>query len=75
MMSDKYPGDAEYYRGEGLDPDADFNQDFEEHYHCAAFTYNGKWHCPLVGSEECDWECSEGGAGWWFEEDNTAGKE
>lgn len=25
---------------------------------CAAYWVDGEgWHCPLIGSEECDWEC------------------
>lgn len=41
---------------DGLDEDGNFA------FECAAYWTGGKdggWHCPLAGSEECDWECTD----------------
>ena len=29
-------------------------------FECAAYVENGRWICPLAGTEDCDWECPEG---------------
>jgi len=60
-MADPYtqPGDpdaADYdYPYDDDDLDDDGNIPFE----CAAYWIGGAWHCPLAGTEECDWECTE----------------
>lgn len=36
---------------EGLDENG--NPLFE----CASWWTGTEWHCPLAGTEECDWEC------------------
>lgn len=48
-----------------LDPfddhdDFDVPED-EDEFDCPMFWSDGQWHCPLLGSEECDWECPHGG--------------
>lgn len=39
------------------DEDGDDRDDFG--FECAAYWTGTQWHCPLDGSEECDWECTE----------------
>jgi hypothetical protein len=29
----------------------------DEDLMCPAFWDGDGWHCPLVGSEDCDWDC------------------
>lgn len=38
------------------DPD-----DFDEcdEFECAAYWTGARWFCPLAGTEDCDWECTE----------------
>lgn len=51
--------DYEDDHDDGLDEDGNFR------FECAAYWVKGDrktkgyWHCPLAGSEECDWECPE----------------
>ena len=35
----------------------------EPEFECAGFNDGTGFYCPLWGSEECDWECPEGGMG------------
>ncbi len=37
--------------------DDDDTDDFD----CPMYWTGGEWHCPLVGSEDCDWSCPNGG--------------
>lgn len=32
-------------------------------FECAGYNDGTGFYCPLWGSEECDWECPEGGMG------------
>lgn len=32
-------------------------------FECAGYDDGTGFYCPLWGSEECDWECPEGGMG------------
>ena len=32
-------------------------------FECAGYNDGTGFYCPLWGSEECDWECPEGGLG------------
>ena len=32
-------------------------------FECAGYNDGTGFYCPLWGSEECDWECPEGGIG------------
>lgn len=41
------------------DPDDFDDDDFDQGFECAAYWTGEGWHCPLAGSEECDWECTE----------------
>lgn len=39
--------------------DDDFDDDTDD-FDCPRFWVAGKgggWHCPLAGTEDCDWEC------------------
>ena len=43
-------------------PDPDFDEtddDLEDEFgfDCAAFWIDDAWFCPILGTEECDWEC------------------
>ena len=29
----------------------------DEGFDCPAWKDASGWHCPLIGSEECDWDC------------------
>jgi hypothetical protein len=43
---------------------ADFEDDDGpdcDEYDCSMYWTGEAWHCPLLGSEECDWECPNGG--------------
>ena len=35
----------------------------EPAFECAGYNDGTGFYCPLWGSEECDWECPEGGMG------------
>lgn len=49
---DRYDDDFE--QDDGLDQDGNIL------FECAAFWIKGEgWHCPLAGTEECDWDCPE----------------
>lgn len=44
------------------DQDDGLDEDGNIPFDCPRFWVSGKgggWHCPLVGTEECDWECPE----------------
>jgi hypothetical protein len=28
-------------------------------FECAAYIVNGRWYCPIAGTEDCDWDCPE----------------
>lgn len=45
--------DSSWYDCDGED-DAD-----EFAFECAAYWTGKEWHCPLAGTEECDWECTD----------------
>lgn len=36
----------------------DYDED-DGGFECAKYWDGTSWHCPLAGSEECDWECNE----------------
>lgn len=38
------------------DEDPDYDPDDEE-FDCPMFWDGDHYHCPLAGTEECDWEC------------------
>ena len=38
---------------DGLDEDGNIG------FECARWWTGTEWHCPLAGTEECDWECPE----------------
>jgi len=38
---------------------ADFDSEDDGGFECAAYWTGTDWHCPLAGSEECDWECTD----------------
>lgn len=31
----------------------------ETDFQCAAFLVDGKWYCPIAGTEDCDWDCPD----------------
>lgn len=41
------------------DPDDDDGYGFA--FECAGFMDGDRFYCPMWGSEECDWECPNGG--------------
>ena len=42
--------------------DFEDDEDCEFDFECAGFfEENGRFYCPLWGTEECDWECPNGG--------------
>lgn len=46
--------------------DDDDDDDFDPEgpaFECAGYNDGTRFYCPLWGSEECDWECPEGGLG------------
>lgn len=43
-----------------MDDDDDFDPEGPA-FECAGFNDGSGFYCPLWGSEECDWECPEGG--------------
>lgn len=45
-----------------FDDDDDFDPEGPA-FECAGFDDGSGFYCPLWGSEECDWECPEGGMG------------
>lgn len=46
--------DEPWDEDDGLDEDGNFK------FECAAYWIKGAgWHCPLAGTEECDWECTD----------------
>jgi len=47
--------DYEDYDGYDDEPSEDIG------YECSGYFDGEDWVCPLIGSEECDWECPEGG--------------
>jgi hypothetical protein len=48
MEDDDYQYDD--YDGHDLDDDTD---EFE----CHGYFVDGRFYCPMAGTEECDWEC------------------
>jgi hypothetical protein len=51
------PDAADYeYPYDDDEPDDD-GEDFG--FECAAYWTGSEWHCPLAGTEDCDWECTE----------------
>lgn len=43
------------------EPD-DLDQDEDEPgFDCPMWFDGHDWHCPLLGSEQCDWDCPHGG--------------
>lgn len=44
-----------------MDFDPDDEPCEEPEYECAGFNDGTGFYCPLWGSEECDWECPNGG--------------
>lgn len=52
-MDDRSDLDDSEYDDEGLDEDGNFP------FECPAYWDGGAWHCPLAGTEDCDWECQE----------------
>lgn len=48
-----FDDDIGYDDDEGLDENGNFP------FECPAYWTGGAWHCPLAGTEECDWECQE----------------
>ena len=53
------------------EPD-DFASDEDSGFECAAYWTGDGWHCPLAGSEECDWECTDPP---WSEDEDEAPKD
>ena len=44
-----------------IDDDPDFDPENPFPFECAGFDDGTGFYCPLWGSEECDWECPNGG--------------
>lgn len=42
-----------------FDYDDGDTEDDTDDFECAAYWTGEGWHCPLAGSEDCDWECTE----------------
>jgi hypothetical protein len=53
--------DLEYLGGEddGLNEDGNFKFECAAYWIPSSGKTKGYWHCPLAGTEECDWECKE----------------
>ena len=45
--------DWEYDEPDDEDGEDDFG------FECAAYWTGTAWRCPLAGTEDCDWECTE----------------
>lgn len=50
---------ADYDDGTDYDDDDGLDEDGNFPFECPAYWTGGAWHCPLAGTEECDWECQE----------------
>jgi hypothetical protein len=48
---------ADFDDDDGWPDDACGEDDFD----CPMYWTGSEWHCPLAGSEECDWDCPHGG--------------
>lgn len=46
--------DDDFDQGE-VDDGLDENGNFR--FECQSFPTPDGWHCPMAGTEECDWEC------------------
>jgi hypothetical protein len=44
---------------DGLDADGNFKFECPAYWIPGSGKSKGYWHCPLAGTEECDWECKE----------------
>ena len=49
-----YDGPYDDHIDDCVDDDPD-----EWKFECAAYWTGTDWHCPLAGTEDCDWECTE----------------
>ena len=60
-MSDQAPDWAydEPEDDDGLDEDGNFPFECPRYWIAVRGGKKGYWHCPLAGTEECDWECNE----------------
>ena len=65
QMPEREPDATDYDYPYDDDIDGDDDTDAFE---CAAYWTGAGWHCPLAGSEDCDWECTET-----FEDEPSAG--
>ena len=52
-VTDNPAADDDYLDDDGLDEDGNFL------FECARYWDGTGWHCPLAGTEDCDWECPE----------------
>ena len=44
-----------------FDDDEDDQPEYGFAFDCPSYVDGDGRHCPLVGSEDCDWECPHGG--------------
>lgn len=44
------------------EPDDEFDPEGPQ-FECAGYNDGSGFYCPLWGTEECDWECPNGGMG------------
>jgi hypothetical protein len=51
-------GEPDPFEFDDCDPDE--SEMGELSFECPAFWTGKEWHCPLAGSEDCDWECPDG---------------
>lgn len=58
---DQNPGpeleDFDFGDDDGLDEDGNIPFECSAYWISGSRQKKGYWHCPLAGSEECDWEC------------------
>lgn len=45
------------YDDDPFEADEDNTDDFD----CPRYWTGEVWHCPLLGSKDCDWSCPNGG--------------
>lgn len=50
---------SEAHDYDDLDEDDGLDENGNFPFECAAYWTGSDWHCPLAGSEECDWECTD----------------